>query len=522
MKFSPKLIKQSLILAVIASAALNNQYALAATASSTQQYGIYVILGQSPAGDNIAIARTVIDPALSCPTISGGSTTLTMATRDNPNHFPVMVCEAIIKFDQQYQLKFSDKALNLPIAKSNSQHIQVFGDTGCKTSDCALGTAAQPFKSLADSGAASKPDLVLHMGDFNYRGTGGDVLFTTKDASGALVQQAQWAYDAGDDLTKSEHCGQQPGTPYYSQSALNSNHPDIWTYWHDDLFMSAQNLMSAAPWIATRGNHELCSRAGPGYFYFLDSNSNLVKGGQQLSCSALKVNGDAMANTLQIPNYTLSFDKLDIAVIDSANACDSYVDSPFEAVYKKVFTELSASVSKKDTWLMTHRPVWGVQAFDASTSTGCSSANQFACIDQMMQRAISAQPTGSLPESIKLILSGHMHKFESVSFDNGKQPPNLIVGSSGVQLWGDEPIGGVSLTINKLPAKALSTNMQVVKNKITYDAFGFFNITLDTNGGWEGELINPAKNLTLVNCSSKQNLAQGVCELATGVSVAGD
>ena len=262
-----KRLLHSIVIAVITGIAICSPTILAATdiAKITDQYASYVVLGQAPNGDNVAIARTVINANLLCPKVKSKSKMLNMITRDNPNHFEVIVCEALVEFDQKYQLVFANGHIELPSAKSSIKHIQVFGDTGCKTKDCAVGKPAKPFKALADSGAAKKPDVVLHMGDYNYRGTGGQVVFSSKNSKGALVQQGQWPYDAGDDLTQSEHCGQNIGAPYYSQSAINTNKPDVWRNWHDDLFRSAGKLMKAAPWIVARGNHELCSRAGRGY-----------------------------------------------------------------------------------------------------------------------------------------------------------------------------------------------------------------------------------------------------------------
>ncbi len=243
---------------------------------SDQHYASYVILGQAPNGSNIAIARTVIDEAVYCPSISivaKSNKNTPMVPRENPNHFSVVVCEALIDFDTAYQIEFSDTVIALPVAKSNPESIQVFGDTGCKLATtnkagCAKGAAAEPFKSLADAGAQEKPDLVLHMGDYNYRGTSGDVYFTQKNATGQMQQVKQWPYDAGDGSTQGQHCGQGANTPFYSQSAVNSNYPDIWRNWHDDVFKPGKSLLAAAPWVAARGNHELCSRAGAGYFYF--------------------------------------------------------------------------------------------------------------------------------------------------------------------------------------------------------------------------------------------------------------
>ncbi len=70
-----------------------------------------------------------------------------------------------------------------------------------------------------------------------------------------------------------------------------------------------------------------------------------------------------------------------------------------------------------------------------------------------------------------------------------------------------------------MASKVLTTNTQVRKKGKSYPAYGFMKIKIKGDGSWQGVLVNPAKNLTLVNCSSENNLAQGVCELAKGVSV---
>jgi len=462
----------------------------ATSASSKQHYANYVILGQAPNGENIAIARTVIDEAVLCPTVSilgNNENLIPMVTRDNPNHFSVVVCEALISFDTAYQVNFSDKSIALAIAKSDPKNIQVFGDTGCKKakpgkkSGCAIGSPAEPFKSLADSGASEKPDMVIHVGDYNYRGTSGDSYFTEKDARGQVQQIKQWPYDAGDGSTQGQHCGQAPGTPFYSQSALNSNYPDIWRNWHDDVLKPAKKLMAAAPWVVTRGNNELCSRAGAGYFYFMDPNTNLVVGSQQISCPSPDVSKDAIENTVQLPSYKLSFTELDIVVIDSANACDSYSDSPFTPIYEKVFQEVQQLVSDKPTWLMGHRPIWGVTEYYTDGSTGCSKNNQYGCVNQMMQAAIKKLPSQTLPSSIKLVLAGHMHRFQSVSFGSETRPPQLVIGSSGVALDSSPPNGALNSPIDGLEAKVLTTKDKIYYNGTKYDAFGYLRVEVQTS-----------------------------------------
>lgn len=507
---------------------IGTSQALAAVASSQHQHGSYVILGQSKTQQPVAIARTVIDTQYQCPSIietpSGShTTTIPMVPRENPNHFSVLVCEALIEFDKTYGIQFSDKTQPLPLAKSSPKHIQVFGDTGCKgikpgkPGGCAVGSPAQPFKALADKGAEQSPDVIFHMGDYNYRGTSGDVYFTQKDAKGQLAQVKQWPYDAGDGVSQAAHCGQAPGTPFYSQSALNASRPDIWENWRDDLFLPAQKLMQAAPWIVARGNHELCSRAGQGFFYFLDSHSNLIDGDQQLSCPTPNINKSALHNSLQIPTYQVSFTHLNVVVLDSANACDSFTDSPFQPIYNQVMKDVDnfAQNAKTPSWVMTHRPIWAVEGYEAGKSTGCTSKNQYGCINQMLQKGIKNLPNKALNDKVQLVLTGHMHQFESVSFKE-KRPPALIVGSSGVALSGSTSTEDIR--IDGLPADALSLGESVKYQGQSLPAFGYMNVTLGANAQWQGSLLN-AYGTPLVNCSSSQDQTHGVCGLANDISL---
>lgn len=522
------------LISVLSISILGTGHTFASIASTQHQHGSYVILGQSPNNAPTALARTVIDTQYQCPsviTMKAGdkSSAINMVPRENPNHFSVLVCEALITFDEYYGIQFSDKTLALPMATSTPEHIQVFGDTGCKLpkastsqgakkpSGCAVGTPAQPFKALATLGAARSPDVILHMGDVNYRGTSGDVYFSQKDANGNLQQVKQWPYDAGDGISQAAHCGQDPGMAFYSQSAINASRPDIWENWRDDLFIPAQDLLLAAPWIVARGNHELCSRAGPGFFYFLDSHSNLIAGDKQLSCPAPQVNKSALANTQQIPTYQVNFSNINMVVIDSANACDSFTDSPFQAVYNKVMKDADnfAARAEQPTWLMTHRPIWAVEGYDPGKSTGCTEQNQYGCINQMLQQGIKHLPNKALNENVKLVLTGHMHQFESVSFGD-KRPPALIVGSSGVALSGSTATEKVN--VDGLPADVLSLGERIYRDDAQQSAFGYLHMSLSHDATWKADLISP-KNQTIVECDSAENKTHGVCGLAQGVSL---
>ncbi|WP_428355632.1 hypothetical protein [Methyloprofundus sp.] len=154
----------------------------------------------------------------------------------------------------------------------------ILGDTGCDQHStdfkekCANPTH-WPFPQLAQSALAEHPNLIMHVGDYNYSGTPGSI-----KVDGHKVR----VYDAGDHA-KNGSC--KASSTYFGQNSLKSNFPDQWKYWQHDFFHAAKGLLASAPWVFARGNHELCSRAGPGWFYFLDANSPLT-GGEQLSCPA--------------------------------------------------------------------------------------------------------------------------------------------------------------------------------------------------------------------------------------------
>ena len=145
------------------------------------------------------------------------------------------------------------------------------------------------------------------MGDYNYRGTPSGFK-TTVD--GKQVQQ--WYYDAGDGATPSEQCG-IPG-PYYSQNSTGNPDADAWEAWWLDFFQPAGDLLAAAPWVFARGNHELCSHAGPGWFYFLDASSELPEGGGgQLACPSQDGEGPALPHLQFVEPQVLHLGGLDLA-----------------------------------------------------------------------------------------------------------------------------------------------------------------------------------------------------------------
>jgi len=136
------------------------------------------------------------------------------------------------------------QGITLPLPKANPQRIVIIGDTGCRlqtdngTQSCndpnPEGTdTPYPFAAIAALAAAQNPDLVIHVGDWDYR---------DNECPAGL----------------GFNCG---GSPWGFG----------WDTWEADVFAPAAPLLAAAPWIMNRGNHEQCNRAGQGWYRYLDT-----------------------------------------------------------------------------------------------------------------------------------------------------------------------------------------------------------------------------------------------------------
>jgi len=454
----------------------------------TQVLASYVLLASDSSGQPAAYARVIQDDGLDCPTIAqdcSAGPSRPMTARDKPGFsavehcpdggcFPVTVCEATVPFDQSSQVCLSGSAVDLPVPRMKPADILVMGDTGCKSASgeaggaCAVGgsDAAEPFGSLVKS-TASTPDLILHMGDYNYRGTPGSVPWVT---SSGKHETTHHPYDAGDGA---DSCEQAPTDKFRTQASSRSELPDQWAIWKKEFFDPAGKLLAASPWVFARGNHELCSRAGPGWFYFLDAG--FKPDGTQRDCPGL--GGDDHPDnpflfSVIAPMYTVNLSELSIVVLDSANACDAGVppqvdgqDNAFVAAYKQQFGALT--VPQNTTWIMSHRPFWDNDTLQATSGNGASLAG------------------------ISLSLAGHQHRFESYTpIDPTGFPREVVAGNGGVALSGDAN-ECLEATIDEISVwKAGSTGHGFLSTQF-----------VGATGAWSGTLTDASGN-TLATCSS--------------------
>jgi hypothetical protein len=380
----------------------------------------YIVLGQGTSGATVPMARVVIDAVSQpCPSLTApGHTLVPMTPRTNPNftNFPVTVCEALYPTGHHFKVG----SIDLPSVSltATPERVVVLGDTGCRNDPekQACDPKSWPFADLAATAVEAKPDLLVHVGDYNYRGTPGKI---TLQGQPAPVR----VYDAGD-ADDEDGVPRSPPEPYYSQNMAKSMQPDTWAPWQKDFFDPAKAALAAAPWIFVRGNHELCSRAGPGFLYFLDPGSVLLgSGATQNACP----DQDGQLPLFFGQPYQITLGNLAFAVIDTANADDTGVSYPGE--YNP---QLASVVKNMDpgtpAFVLTHRPFWGVIKGAKHPKTLEDTAS---VINNTLQSALSATPRKAFPSNVALVVSGHMHRFQAMGFVGGR-PPQLIVGTGGV------------------------------------------------------------------------------------------
>jgi hypothetical protein len=309
--------------------------------------------------------------------------------------------------------------------------ILVLGDTGCRlkledsreTIQACNDQKAWPSETIARSAAAWNPDLVIDVGDYLYREA------PCPDGNSGCAG-SPWGYN--------------------------------WASWNADFFTPEAELLRSAPWVFVRGDHELCERAGEGWFRFLDAGP-LLPGCQDYT-----------------ETYAIAAGDLNLVMLDSANA-DDYQAIPDEVTaYAGQFDRIN-SLAQPGSWLLTHRPVW---VFGHLSDRGG--------MEQLFRDnpTLQAAAPGGLPDGIGVVLSGHIHLFEALAFA-GSHPAQLVIGNGGTAL---DPNITSSLTGMEIGG-ATVTNSSVV------DQFGYMTIE-PAASGWSSTLRD-VDGSPVLTCSIK-------------------
>ena len=392
----------------------------------------WTVLG--PSGSTIARIITE-DPDCPMISIATGSTSnsiesrevmQTMDVRQGPSDsdFPVLVCQSTIPSDAE---SASIGYTEFPLPKDSPKRIAILGDTGCrldskddKFQDC-NDPSKWPFNTIAQSAAAWGPDLIIHVGDYIYR---------------------------------------EDACPEGKSGCEGSPFGDNWDTWNADFFTPAKPLLDVAPWIMARGNHEVCTRAGQGWFIFLDTTLATPPPMGKECDGETPVD---LCNDFSNP-FRINIGEMDIFNMDTACADDS--DAPKHLVdpYASNFQTLN-NIQTSTAWLLTHHPMWGIDDEKKSPS------DPKCCTNLTLQTAAQK----NFPESVDFVLSGHIHLFQYLNFNKSGEsgtPSQLITGASGVEL-------NSSSTES---VKDMSVAGMKIEEGMTIDEHGFSTIEFKSDG----------------------------------------
>ncbi|SFV15682.1 metallophosphoesterase [Pseudoduganella namucuonensis] len=356
----------------------------------------YVLLGEEGA----AVARVVVD-APACPEIAIDGRGQPMRVRalpatlaqrptasspadSKPSVFPLLTCETVLPAGAA---SASVLGMALPLPRAEPRRIVVVGDSGCrlKRKDNEFQECNDPelfpFATVAAAAAAWKPDLVIHVGDYHYREN------ACPDGNAGCAG-SPWGYG--------------------------------WDTWRADLFGPAAPLLRAAPWIAARGNHESCERAGQGWWRLLDTRPLLA--GRDCDAPAADHVGD-YSDPYAVPLGGGA----QLLVMDTAATTWRGLkpgDTGYEK-YRDTYRKLDA-LARRAAWNIgvAHHPILGV---GAELKNGKLEWHKG---DLGLQQSFGSLNPALLPSGMQAMISGHAHLWEQLSFATD-HPSQFVAGISG-------------------------------------------------------------------------------------------
>ena len=352
------------------------------------------------------IARAVLPAGVACPSMRVTVAGRTMAMRTIPRRIAtstwpafasVKVCEARIPVGATaVTLAGHTVPARMPV---EVRRLAMFGDTGCRIAswqvqDCAS-SRAWPLATISARIAAERPDIVLHAGDFFYREA------PCPPADSAL-------------------CGGSPppiaGAPF----------TDTDYAWLADALLPLSPLFAAAPIVVVRGNHEMCSRGGNGYFLFFDH------GWQNASRCAPKGGVAPQVTNRPYPiDLPLAGDRsLRLVMVDSADGVDGAAGADALPGKRRFYERAHAlAAARPESWLVTHRPIFAVFA-SSYLPADAADVPQWTSVGEEVA-------SYGLLHPYDLIVGSHVHIAQSAQIPG--QPGQLTLGNGGTLL--DVPTG---------------------------------------------------------------------------------
>jgi len=360
----------------------------------------------------------LVTTAAACPILNTDKGDVAMTARGRASADFPMVCAAPMAAGVT---KAQVGAVTLPVPMMNPQRILVVGDTGCRIKGAALQACNNP---------AEWPFPLV--------------------AAAAARLKPDLVIHVGDYLYRESAC------PAGNAGCAGSPWGNNWTTWQADFYTPAAPLLASAPIVLVRGNHEDCRRSGPGY---------------QLLMGPRDAAGPCRVHE---PLYKVDLGGLTLGVLDDAVSDETDLDRTLAQTYADEIASL-AQISTP-VWLVHHRPTWAAISGPLGIAMGGN-------LTLMEATSLNARKGAALiPPSVELMLSGHIHTFEAINF-NQPVPPQIVAGNGGDALYmtprnlrGTQFIGHSGVTV----ADGLSVG-----------GFGFLLMTKGTDG-WTVDLYDPA------------------------------
>lgn len=417
--------------------------AKAITAADSSVMAAYTLITPNDESASSLIARAIVPSGIGCPSLKVkiGSTYkhLSMTERAAPaNTFSAFsslaVCEALMpKSALSAQVGDQTIPAHMPAI---IKRMGVFGDTGCrmkKTLDQVCDTPSEwPLSQIANSLVKQKPQVVLFMGDFFYREYICDPSKTLICGTSPAPLDINFEYNS---VTN----------PFPKYVFSDSDYA-----WVADVFIPMKPILSLAPIVVVRGNHESCQRGGNGFFKFFDphlGNEQLCAPQPKTDATGAQIitNGHPQwktADQLLTNSWSTSFKVgasryLRLSIVDSAYGFDYEVDPVLYPALRTQYESAAELASPKhrvkgrvpENWLMVHQPLFGLDCAPDTISMG--GANLFGDQCKWVSETQTAGAYGLLSH-FNLVLSSHIHLVQSVQIPG--QPGQLVIGDGGSKL----------------------------------------------------------------------------------------
>lgn len=359
----------------------------------------YALVAPTSVSPSSIVARAIVPAGTACPSVSatvkGKATSIPMKPRTpgastGSAFSAVVVCDAAMPKGAS-AASILGSAIPAAMPKA-AQSIAYLADTGCRikltVQNCASPTG-WPLATNASLIAQNSADLIIHGGDYIYR------------------EKACPAADAA-------RCGGSPapnkGMPFLDNAAL----------WFADVFDPIAPMLSTAPIVAVRGNHEACDVAGNGFFLFMDPRPSTVAACAPKGKKVPVYLADSWAANVSLAGGR----SVRLAIVDSTNGWDQVI-SPYMPTQRTAYQQAASLVKgASDAWLVVHRPLFGI------TSSQYNKQGDHLWVPWVSaDQAAGAQ---GLLGAYSMIISGHEHLSQAVQVP--QQPPQFVAGGGATSL----------------------------------------------------------------------------------------